>query len=730
MDPSMSDEILVDDLPERDWILLLDDDAFFRKLIAEILVAMGHSVFEARNAQEASHAVSVRQPTLAIVDYRLPGMDGIAWIGQMREQGNNFPIVFLTGQWCDAQMFNKLRNLLKVTLILQKPIVPELFMEQIANVLPSPQATPKGEAAPKQGETAPRPAHAPAASAPPSVIVTPPPRSTPKESAKDTHARISALMQTELKHPPAVERALQAAKQEYAAELPKEMKKLAQSIRDARETGTNNSAFLEARQHAHKLLGSAGSYGFIRVSEGAGKIESLLRSLESGDSTMQELLWSEIIHVLADTESEAITAVKQVVPRGETAQKAQQLSRHVILLSRDDKVRQAVTTLSQDAVCDVTVCDDVDQALTLAKQHRPDAFFVDLSTLSKDRIPFLISGVRKLPDCRHVALAAIVDNEDQLASSEALYLGCSETVPKTAGSATFNTTAAKLLAAREAFMPRILTVDDDPMLCTFIKTTLEPQGFLVQALNEPIRILQKLEAFAPDLVLLDVIMPALSGYDVCRMIKQDENWKDLRVLFLTSKSSAEGRSSAFRAGGDDFLAKPVVSEELIARVRAQLDRAVSLDLRFARDGLTGALQRAPFEKTATNMVETARQKKTLLTLVLIDVEKLRERTAQFGLAATQTVLAELGKLVQARFRAEDVRARLGDFIVLMIPDKDGAAIGAALALLQEEFRQIKFDAGDGSVFRNTLKFGVAQLWRDCDDAPGLIQAASTALFNT
>lgn len=726
----MSDEALLQELPDRDWILLLDDDAHFRKLASDILIAMGHSVFEARNANEASEAVFVRQPVLAIVDYRLPGLDGISWIQHIRNEGYNFPIVFLSGQWCDAQTFNKLRNLLKVVLILQKPIVPDLFVEQIYGLLPSPKAAAKPAPAEKNTEPV-SPAPAPPVASPAgiqqNVIVTPPPPKTPQKPV-DTHARISALMAKELKHPPAVEQALQAAKQEYAAELPNEVQALAQSIKDARETGKNKSAFVAARHQAHNLKGSADSYGFSSISQGAGKIEILLRSLEAGDSTMQELLWSEIIRILADTESAANAAVKQVVPRGHDMPEARALARHAIFVSGDRGVRETVKPLTEDGVCDVTICDGTEQALRSAKQHRPDLVFVDLSTCGKDKVPSLVASLRALPDCRHVPLVLILDEQHQIEGNEALYLGSSEILDKPVSDIRFKAVVQRLLAARESFMPRILTVDDDPMLCKFIKTVLEPQGFVVEALTEPIKIIETLTDFAPDLVLLDVIMPSLSGYDVCRMIKEHEDWKDLRVLFITSKTNPESRASAFRAGGDDFLGKPVITEELIARVRAQLDRAVSLDQRFARDPLTGALQRAPFENTTTAMVEVARQKKTLLTLVLIDVEKLRERTAHYGVAVTQTVLFELGKLVQARFRAEDVRARLGDFIVLVLPNKDGDSTRAALELMQEEFHQIKFDAGDGSIFRNTLKFGIAQLWRDCDDAPGLIQAASTALF--
>ena len=702
------------DIEDRDWILLLDDDAFFRKLICDMLVALGHSVFEARNAQEATHAVNVRKPELAIVDYRLPGMDGITWIGRMRDEGHQFPVVFLSGQFCDAQMFNKLRNLLKVSLILQKPIVPELFLEQVGLFLPSPSAIPKrpgasGLSADKAGTQAQTQSAA--------------------ERSRKAETQVKEMMQSELKHPPAVERALQAARKEYAAELPQAIKELAQNIRAAKESASDKDAFGQAVHIAHKLHGSAGSYGFANISEGAGKIENLLRSLENQDNTMEEILWSELIRTLADTESAAKVSIRQVVPESEDTPPGRMMPRHVIFLSNDNMMRAAVMPLMEEGVCDVTISASYDQALNSAQEQRPDVIFIDLSACSKGDVFSFVSRIRALPDCQNVPFALLTDSTSQLRDGEALYLGGSVVIDKPVSGTALSAAVQDLLSLRQTFMPRLLTVDDDDMLCTFIKTVMEPQGMVVKSLNEPIKIIEVLDAFAPDVVLLDVMMPAISGYDVCRMIRQKERWKELKVLFLTSKSSTEGRASAFRAGADDFLAKPVVSEELIARVKSQLERSLTMNERFARDPLTGVLQRAPFEKAATKLVEIARQNKTLVTLVLLEIEKIRDRAAQYGLTTAERVIAHLGKLIQARFRAEDVRARLGDYIVLVVPGKDGEATMEALLLLAEEFHQTKFDTGDGSVFRNTLKFGLAQLWRDCDDAVGLIQAASTALFN-
>src|ERR1700735_2165234 len=128
------------------YILVLEDDPAFRGLLTAILSARGYRVLEARSAREADNVLREHSPELVICDYRLPGIDGAAWITKFREAGYKTPIVFLTGNWCDGDTFNRLRSLLRVSLILQKPIIPELFLEQIEPLLPkmhSQQAVPE-----------------------------------------------------------------------------------------------------------------------------------------------------------------------------------------------------------------------------------------------------------------------------------------------------------------------------------------------------------------------------------------------------------------------------------------------------------------------------------------------------------------------------------------------------------------------------------------------------------
>ena len=122
-----------------------------------------------------------------------------------------------------------------------------------------------------------------------------------------------------------------------------------------------------------------------------------------------------------------------------------------------------------------------------------------------------------------------------------------------------------LLTVRQGGRPRILIVDDDEEFASIIALTLGQEGMLVRSLNQPAQIEQTLESFVPDLILLDVMMPGVSGFDVCRMLRGHSRWHDLPILFLTAQTDLEARLAAFDAGGDDYLPKPVVPVEHLTR---------------------------------------------------------------------------------------------------------------------------------------------------------------------
>jgi two-component system OmpR family response regulator len=123
----------------------------------------------------------------------------------------------------------------------------------------------------------------------------------------------------------------------------------------------------------------------------------------------------------------------------------------------------------------------------------------------------------------------------------------------------------------------VLVVDDEQYIRDLVASSLRLAGFTARAVSDGSQALAALEQDAPDLVILDVRLPGMDGFEVCRTVRAAGS--DVPVIFLTARDTPEDRLSGFTKGGDDYVTKPFSLEELIARVRAVLRRSQPADAR-------------------------------------------------------------------------------------------------------------------------------------------------------
>ncbi len=121
---------------------------------------------------------------------------------------------------------------------------------------------------------------------------------------------------------------------------------------------------------------------------------------------------------------------------------------------------------------------------------------------------------------------------------------------------------------------RILVVDDSRSERAIVSSLLKRQGWLVETAESGSAALAKVKEFSPHVLLLDVVLPDVDGFRLCRIIKSHEKFKDLPVIFLTSLDKKEDVLAGFKAGGADYVSKPFQAEELVARVGAHLQLAL------------------------------------------------------------------------------------------------------------------------------------------------------------
>ncbi len=117
----------------------------------------------------------------------------------------------------------------------------------------------------------------------------------------------------------------------------------------------------------------------------------------------------------------------------------------------------------------------------------------------------------------------------------------------------------------------VLVVDDEPNIVMSLEFLMEQAGLEVRVAADGNAALKALEAKVPDLVLLDVMMPKPDGYDLCRMIRANPEWQDIKIIMLTAKGRDVERERGMALGADDYVIKPFSTRELVERVKTMLE---------------------------------------------------------------------------------------------------------------------------------------------------------------
>lgn len=278
--------------------------------------------------------------------------------------------------------------------------------------------------------------------------------------------------------------------------------------------------------------------------------------------------------------------------------------------------------------------------------------------------------------------------------------------------------------------PLVLVADDDGVTRAMVGSWLARSGYEVVVARDGEEALRLARERRPDLLLVDVTMPAMDGYDVCRAVQADGGTPP-PVIFLTAHGKAAARVTGLDAGAVDYIVKPFDQAELIARVRAALrTKAVRDGLveQAARDGLTGLLNRRELDLRAQEAFALARRHGRELSCLMLDIDHFKQVNDVHGHAAGDAVLREVARQLGAVCRAADVVARYGgeEFVVLL-PETPARAAVATADKLRSVLSARRFDA-DGAGIPIRASIGVASLTKEMGTYESLYAAADEALY--
>jgi len=222
--------------------------------------------------------------------------------------------------------------------------------------------------------------------------------------------------------------------------------------------------------------------------------------------------------------------------------------------------------------------------------------------------------------------------------------------------------------------PSVLVVDDTPENIDILSGILR-NDYRILVANNGERALFICQRHLPALVLLDVMMPDLDGYEVCRRLKQDPATSDIPVIFVTAANREQDEVEGLAAGAVDFLSKPISPPIVAARVRTQIELKQQRDMlrRLSQtDGLTGVANGRAFEEALSRELRRCTRRQSSLALLLLDVDAFRAFNEGYGHQAGDRCLRRLAStLADCLGRSGDLLARVaGDRFACILPDTD------------------------------------------------------------
>ncbi len=292
-------------------------------------------------------------------------------------------------------------------------------------------------------------------------------------------------------------------------------------------------------------------------------------------------------------------------------------------------------------------------------------------------------------------------------------------------------TASQILQFTRSLTVNVLVVDDDPLILAALGPMLEPWGMRITALDNPLRFWEVLQSTAPDLLILDVEMPQISGIELCQAVRTDPQWQELPIVFLTAHREMETVQQVFAAGGDDYVVKPVVGAELLARITHRLERSRLLQSLSTKDPLTGLANQSQSSRDLQHLIAQAEKNQQSICLMILNISDLRQINIQYGHEAGNQVLQRWSRLFQSAFCSGEILGYWGngEFVVGVsgFTETERLVVKHRLSEILTKLRQQVFTAPNGDRFQATCNFAVVEYPNDGLNIQSLYQVANSML---
>jgi diguanylate cyclase (GGDEF)-like protein len=686
-------------------ILIVDDDSALRHLVSSLLSLKPWEITEAGTLGTARELLRNQPFDVVLLDHRLPDGVGFELVEELNHRAPHTKVVFISAFLESEALLERLSDSPGVACILSKPLASDQLLEHLERIV---------ALTAEDGTEA----------------TLPLPRVGPGLVRDEVEARIAAM------------------RSDYARRLATRLERLGDLVTASTQGEGARTQIKEALDIAHKIAGTAGSYGFRQVSDAITVLENVLVDVLEGTWSADESGLCELARAQVDQARRHLAQARHRLgddpPTLSLVPETQRESRlpvddgppngTVLLVSQDPDLAENMAQLAAENLMRVLWATDGEAALLLAREHALRAAFVDVPADASEQSYCVAQRLRALGGLEALPLAFVTSGEDLLNRVAAAHAGASLILTRPFDARQFDEAFRLLADLRMASRPTILILDSDEENGRRLVAALRRQGLAADALSTPTEVRRALQETQPDLLLAEIDLPEIGGLEICRLLRATPEWRDLAIVLTTTHSGVEMLRTAYKAGADDFIAKPFEVEELLVRTGPRLERIELRHKQTERDVTTGLPLRRAFTTTLERVLAEPgqgsphRRRTERLSLALLDIDYFKVINDEHGQAVADRVLAHLGKLLACRFRTDDVRCRWGgDQLALALLGENPAGAAQLIERLLAEFRQLRFTDDHGEPFHATFSAGICGFPFDASSLERLIQATEERL---
>lgn len=517
----------------------------------------------------------------------------------------------------------------------------------------------------------------------------------------------------------------------YRSRLPDQLAQL-QALADRLARGeVTKAAVDELHQLLHKLAGAGGTFGLKTLSAHARSLEQQTKGwLSSPLAGVDAPEWREFaanVAGLSETLAEQSETSTAVLPASEDNATDQAV---VIWIVEDDPlIGRELSHQLGSFNYDVRLFERINDAEAAAHNDGPDILIMDVMFEQEGQNATKVLPQRPRLKNLGCPLLFISSCDDFQSRAWASRLGAEGYLLKPLNIPRLVSILAEVCEKSTAPPQRVLIVDDDRELAQHYRLVLLNAGMSAEILSRPEEIIDKVESFKPELILMDLYMPDYSGPELAGVIRQHEKWSGLPIVYLSAETDLELQMQAVGRGADDFLTKPITGAHLVSAVGVRIERARQLSAQISLDGLTGLLKHAAIKDAVDREVVRSRRIDTTVTLAMLDIDHFKAVNDSYGHATGDLVISSVAMLLRQRLRSSDIVGRYGgEEFAVALPECSISDAYLLIEDIRQRFSEVCFKHQDQE-FSCTLSAGLAS----SADFPGsngseLLVTADEALY--